>query len=233
MTRAQTVAAILFLAGATALSVWSFSLDRPVRETVVASQKARKDWSKSGEAGFYRAVRKWGDWPWLMLGGGILLAGCVKCGNRKWTRIIAAAMIASTLSGILANTSRLTTGRTRPRASPEFPQGFYGLFYEGRLLVGEPKFNAFPSGHTATAFGLAWPVVFAAPAAGVVVLAGAALVAWSSIALGAHHPSDVTVSILLSLAVGWVVWRFVLLRGDGLAAALLARAQALRRRWRK
>jgi membrane-associated phospholipid phosphatase len=40
-------------------------------------------------------------------------------------------------------------------------------------------------------------------------VAGAGQVAWSSIVLGAHHPSDVTVSILISFFVAWFVWRWM------------------------
>ena len=75
------------------------------------------------------------------------------------------------------------------------------------LLVGNAAFNSFPSGHTATAFGFASVIVFASPAWGVAAIAGASAVAWSSIVMGAHHPSDVVVSICLSFAVGWFDWR--------------------------
>jgi membrane-associated phospholipid phosphatase len=136
-------------------------------------------------------------------------------------RIIAAAMIASTLAGIMANASRLTTGRTRPKESPKIEHGFYGPWHNGELLIGRPAYNSFPSGHTATAFGLAAVVLFASPAVGVLALAGAGLVAWSSIAMGAHHPSDVTVSVILSIAVAWFVWRWMSgPRGDWIEKAL-------------
>ena len=124
-------------------------------------------------------------------------------------RVIAAAMIASTRSGIVGNASRLTTGRTRPRESPKIEQGFYGPWHGGELLVGNDAYNSFPSGHTATAFGLAAVILFASPAAGIFALSGAGLVAWSSIAMGAHHPSDIIVSVILSLFVAWFVWRWM------------------------
>ena len=123
------------------------------------------------------------------------------------------------LAGMLANSSRLTTGRTRPRESPKIEQGFYGPWHEGRWLIGVPAYNSFPSGHTATAFGFAAVIVFASPVLGTVVaIPLAAAVAWASIGIGAHHPSDVIVSILLSCLVAWGVWRFAesrfLLRAD-------------------
>jgi membrane-associated phospholipid phosphatase len=194
------------------LLIWgAFRMDAPVRAAVVASHG--KNWKKSADFRFQSSVRVFGDWPPLMAGcvATLILARLLK--SRRWMRVIAAAMIASTLSGIVANASRLTTGRTRPKESPKIEQGFYGPWHDGRLLVGQPAYNSFPSGHTATAFGLAAVILFASPAAGIFALAGAGLVAWASIAMGAHHPSDVTVSVILSFVVAWFVWRWM--RGPG------------------
>ena len=200
---------LTLLAGAL---VWgAFRPDAPVREQIVSSQG--KSWKKSPEAKFHAGVRKWGDWPPLMAACLVAFLAARQVRSRRWMRIIAAAMVASTLAGIVANASRLTTGRTRPKESPKIAHGFYGPWHEGRLLIGQPAYNSFPSGHTATAFGLASVVLFACPPAGVPALAGAVLVAWSSIVMGSHHPSDVTVSILLAFAVGWFVWRWM--RGPG------------------
>ena len=116
---------ILILAAACLLTVWgAFRLDAPVREAVVASQG--KSWKKSTDYRIQSSVRKYGDWPPLMGGGlaALILARLLK--SRRWMRIIAAAMIASTLAGLVVNTSRLTSGRTRPKESPGIAQGFYG-----------------------------------------------------------------------------------------------------------
>lgn len=196
-----------------ALAIWaSFRLDGSVRQTVVQSQDA--GWQKSDARRFHSAVRKYGDWPWLMLAGGIGLGVAIALRSREWQRILVAAMLASTLAGILANTSRLTTGRTRPRESPKIAQGFHGPWHEGRLTIGRPAYNAFPSGHTATAFGFAGAIFFACPWIGLGALVLAALVATSSIILGAHHLSDIVVSIVLSLTVAWFVWDWVRKHGD-------------------
>jgi membrane-associated phospholipid phosphatase len=188
----------------------TFQWDEPVRERIVASQEPK--WSKSPEGKMHGAIRKWGDWPWIMVAATLCVALARWRGNRRWTRILLAAMVASTLAGMLANASRLTSGRTRPRESPKIEQGFYGPYHDGRLLIGVPAYNSFPSGHTATAFGFAAVVLIAAPGWGVLVLVPAALVAWSSIMIGAHHPSDVAVSIVLSFAVAWGVWRVTVRR---------------------
>lgn len=203
---------VSLLATVCLLAVWgAFQMDAPVRGAVVASQG--KGWKKSADHRFQSSVRVFGDWPPLMAACLVALTLARLLKSRRWMRVIAAAMIASTLAGIVANASRLTTGRTRPKESPKIEQGFYGPRHEGKWLIGRPAYNSFPSGHTATAFGLAAVIVYASPAVGIFALAGAGLVAWSSIAMGSHHPSDVTVSVILSFLVAWFVWRWM--RGPG------------------
>jgi len=219
---------VLLLLAVCGLTVWgAFRLDAPIREAVVASQG--KKWNKTDDYKFHAAVRKYGDWPWLMLAAAVALAIAVALRSREWQRILIAAMLASTLAGILVNASRLTTGRTRPRESPKIEQGFYGPFHEGRITIGQPAYNSFPSGHTATAFGFAGVVLFACPWIGLGTLLLASLVACSSIIIGAHHPSDVVVSIFVSLTVAWFVWRWVRLHGDQAAAALKRRLRQFRK----
>ncbi len=200
---------IVFIVGA-GLAAMVFQWDQPVRERILESQGPK--WSKTPEGKMHGSIRKWGDWPWIMVAASLGVAFAKWRGNRRWTRILLAAMVASTLAGMLANASRLTTGRTRPRESPKIVQGFYGPYHDRRLLIGVPAYNSFPSGHTATAFGFAAVVVIAAPGWGLLVLVPASLVAWSSIVIGAHHPSDVAVSIVLSFAVAWGVWRITIRR---------------------
>src|SRR3954466_14066347 len=103
---------LLVLASVAAIGL-AFAYDNVVRELVLAIQG--KHWKNTAGYNFYAVVRQYGDWPELMLGGVIGLLIAWKLRNREWLRILTAAMIASTLSGIIANTSRLTTGRTRPR----------------------------------------------------------------------------------------------------------------------
>jgi membrane-associated phospholipid phosphatase len=186
-------------------SILTFKWDFPIRQYLVESQGAK--WQKTTEAKIYGKIRVWGDWPPIMVAAAIGFLIFKARGNRRWSRIILAAMIASTLSGMIANASRLTTGRTRPRESPKIEHGFYGPYHNGRILVGVPAYNSFPSGHTATAFGFAAALVFTSPVWGLLALVGAAAVAWASIALGVHHPSDVVVSITLAFLSAWLVVR--------------------------
>jgi membrane-associated phospholipid phosphatase len=197
---------IILLAGGF-LSVLAFQFDFPIRQHLVEAQGAK--WQKTSEAQIYGKIRVWGDWPPIMVAAAIGFVIAKARGKQRWSRIILAAMIASTLAGMIANASRLTTGRTRPRESPKIEHGFYGPYHHGRILVGVPAYNSFPSGHTATAFGFAAVIVLTSPGCGFIALIGAAAVAWSSIAIGAHHPSDVIVSITLAFLTGWFVCRFM------------------------
>jgi len=139
----------------------SFALDEPVRRAVVQTQvKGRKT---SDDYRFKTSLRKFGDWPWLMVTGMLGMAISWKLKKREWIRILAAAMLASTIAGLVANASRVTTGRSRPRESPKMEQGFYGPWREGRSTIGDPPYNSFPSGHAATAFGFAAVILYARP----------------------------------------------------------------------
>jgi membrane-associated phospholipid phosphatase len=212
MKPTRTLVILLLVALSAGLTFFAFQNDTRVRDAIVTAQG--KGWKKTPEAATIRAISKYGDWPQLMLAAvvGILLAWRFR--RPEWTRILVACMIASTLAGMLANTSRLTTGRTRPRDEKKVGVGFHGPIHEGKLTIGNSKMNAFPSGHTATAVGFAGVLLFARPLVGLVALALALLIAWSRLALGAHHISDVTVSIILALAVAWFVWRAAKKHGD-------------------
>jgi membrane-associated phospholipid phosphatase len=187
-----------------------------VRESVVAAQG--KNWKKSTVYSVCGAASRYGDWPELMILGGAGLFVAWRARNREWKRMLITAMIASTLAGMLANTMRLTTGRTRPRESPKIAQGWYGPIHDGRLTIGNSKFNSFPSGHTATAFGFAGVILFARPLLGSLAMLVALAIALSRIALGAHHLSDITVAAVLALATAWLCWRTAVRRGDAIAA---------------
>jgi membrane-associated phospholipid phosphatase len=191
---------------AIAVIAGSFLLDDPV--TRLVHQTNDGHWSKQ------RAVEllsQYGDWPELMLLGigGFLMAWRLR--NVRWQRLLLSAMIASTLAGMTVNLSRLTTGRTRPRAEAE--QGWYGPKHDDKWLIGQADFNSFPSGHTATAFGFAGVFLFASPELGVIAIVIASAIAVSRILLGAHHPSDVITAATVALSIAWLVWEFLGRRG--------------------
>ncbi|MGH8048772.1 MAG: phosphatase PAP2 family protein [Chthoniobacterales bacterium] len=201
--RIVVMVALAILAGA--LVAVSFRLDDWSREHILAMQG--KGWKKSSQYHVQGAVSRYGDWPWLMAAGGVGLLIAWRARNREWQRILISAMIASTVAGAIVNASRLTTGRARPNAGKEIAQGWYGPFHNGELTVGNPKYNSFPSGHTATAVGFAGVLLFARPWLGIPALLVALGIALSRMLLGAHHLSDVTVAALVALLIAWICWR--------------------------
>ena len=184
----------------------SFLLDDPVSKLVQSSNHGH--WSHKPAA---ELLSHYGDWPELMVLGGIGFLVAWRLRNVRWQRLLLAAMIASTLAGMTVNLSRLTTGRTRPRAVAE--QGWYGPKQGEKWLIGEANFNSFPSGHTATAFGFAGVILFAAPEWGLLAIVVASAVAISRILLGAHHSSDVNTAGTVALGLAWLVWEFLGRRG--------------------
>ena len=179
----------------------SFLLDVPVQRTVLAAYQGH--WNHEASVA---ASSKYGDWPELMAAGILGFFVARRLRSVRWQRILLSAMIASTLAGMTVNLSRLTTGRTRPRATVE--QGWYGPRHDGKWLIGQADFNSFPSGHTATAVGFAGVILFAAPAWGIPAMLVAIAVAISRILLGAHHPSDIVTATVIALAIAWWVFQF-------------------------
>jgi undecaprenyl-diphosphatase len=196
--------------------ILAFRYDRWTQNRVVLMQ--HHDWKHSTVYRVSTALSRYGDWPELMAMGAVGLVIARAARSRDWQRILIAAMVSSTLAGIMVNSIRLTTGRPRPREEPQIQEGWYGPYHDGKLLIGNPKYNAFPSGHTATAIGFAAVILFARPLVGILVLGGAAAVGLSRIALGAHHLSDVTVGALIAIFVAWICWREARRNGDAIAA---------------
>ena len=60
-------------------------------------------------------------------------------------------------------------------------------------------------------------------------MAIAFLIAWSSIMVGAHHPSDVVVSICISLFVAWFTLEWTLKNGDAVARKAWMKLKALKK----
>ncbi len=156
---------------------------------------------------FANFLSRYGDWPELMAVGAVLLLLTLWVGRRTFLRIVLSMIIASTLAGALVNTVRITSGRPRPNAS-EIPQGWYGLWDRGHLLLFKNKYHSFPSGHTAAAFGFFGILAFWKPRFGWIFLCIPAAIAWARVYLGAHHLSDVFVGLIIGLLAAWVTWRW-------------------------
>jgi membrane-associated phospholipid phosphatase len=111
-------------------------------------------------------------------------------------------MLTCELTGLAATILRVLFGRTRPLAHA--PQGFYGVWHDGHWILGKFEFSAFPSGHAATAAGLAAAAWLVHRGWGAVAAVYALAVMWSRLALQCHHLSDVLASTVLSIALA--VW---------------------------
>jgi len=181
-------------AGASLLVIlFAFALDNAVDASILLPAHS-PSWRIA------RLFSRYGDWPPILLTGLVtvsVLAGCRKLAvARLWLLILVAGL----LTGLGSTLIRATIGRTRPNAAA--PQGFYGPRYQGRWIAAKYEFASFPSGHTAVWAGLAGAAWFRRRALGIAFLAAAGAVAWSRLALGCHHFSDVTASLVWGLAVG-------------------------------
>lgn len=213
---ARLALVVLLVAGSIALSAAAFRADGWARARILATQD--KNWKKSEARHLQGNVSRYGDWPPLMILAGAGLFVAWRARNQEWKRILITAMVASTVAGLLANSLRLTTGRTRPRESPKIAQAWVGPYHEGKITIGNSKYNSFPSGHTATAFGFAGALFFARPLLGSFALLVAGAIAFSRMLLGAHHLSDVVVAAIAALWVAWFCWRTAQTRSDAIAA---------------
>ncbi len=106
--------------------------------------------------------------------------------------------LTSELTGLAATILRGLFGRTRP-SNHDVPQGFYGVWHNGHWIIGQFKFSAFPSGHAATAVGLAAAAWLIHRGWGAVAVVYALAVMWSRVALQCHHLSDVVASVVLAI----------------------------------
>ncbi len=107
------------------------------------------------------------------------------------------------LTGLAVVILRLFFGRARLN-NHDVPPGFYGMWHDGHWILGQFKFSSFPSGHAATAVGVAAAAWLMHRGWGAVLMVYALVVMWSRIALQCHHLSDVLASTVLSIALA--VW---------------------------
>lgn len=135
---------------------------------------------------------------WVPAVAGVCLIIVLVCLNRP---LVAAkiffAVLTCELTGLAGLILRVLTGRTRPLA--EAPQGFYGVWHDGHWIIGKYQFSAFPSGHSATAVGLAAAAWLIHRGWGALMAVYALAVMWSRIALQCHHLTDVLASTFLAI----------------------------------
>jgi membrane-associated phospholipid phosphatase len=135
---------------------------------------------------------------WVVAVWGIFCAAVYVLANQP---LIAARIffvaLTSELTGLAATILRVIFGRTRPLS--HLPQGFYGVWHDGHWIIGKFEFSSFPSGHAASAAGLAAAAWLLHRGWGAVALLYALAVMWSRLALQCHHLSDVVASTMLAI----------------------------------
>src|SRR6202035_544080 len=99
---------------------------------------------------FMENVSRFGDWPEHFALGLVFAAVAWWRGNKKWTRIFLAMLIALALAGLVGSVIKISTGRARPSVKSE-------EVWNGPRL--SSKYHAFPSGHVA-ASGAFFGVLF-------------------------------------------------------------------------
>ena len=136
---------------------------------------------------------------WVIGAAGIFFAAIFFLLRRPYLAAnIFSIAVTSELAGLAATILRVLFGRTRP-TNIHVPQGFYGLWHDGQWIAGKYQFSSFPSGHSASAVGLAAAVWLVHRGWGGVAAIYALAVMWSRIALECHHLSDVIASVVLSI----------------------------------
>ena len=158
-------------------------------------------WAKSVQSGndniyaIAKAASYWGDWPgWVVLGFLFWATGVV-LRKSLWREAGLACLLATLMAGATINCFRPTIGRPRPYT--EIPDGIYGVHLR------DTKYHAFMSGHTAASVAAATALSIALPPVGVPALGAAALVGWSRVELGKHHPSDIITGGVTGILWGW------------------------------
>ena len=179
------------------LVILAFLMDGPIERLVPQHPDSR--WQAAAQF-----VTTYANLPVLLLAAAVLLALGFWRRNQFWITLAVALVLSSCLAGAVATGVRATTGRTRPTARE--PQGWYGIRHDSQWLIGRYDFNSFPSGHTATAMGFAGVLLLGVRRWRVAAVLLGVLMGWSRVFLGCHHFSDVFVSALIGLAVGYLTW---------------------------
>ena len=151
--------------------------------------------------GFMRNVSRFGDWPFHVALGLLLLGIAWRRGNKEWTRIFLSMLLAMAIAGIAGDVIKRTIPRARPSAKSE-------------LRWGGPRFNtkyhSFPSGHVAASMAFFGVLIFARRRVGLACLPIPILIGLSRMYIGAHYLSDVVCAAVLGILSAAIVAHSVL-----------------------
>jgi membrane-associated phospholipid phosphatase len=135
----------------------------------------------------------------------ILAVVAVLMDPKRWTRL--PLLLTSSLgAGILVDIAKLCVSRSRPHsiddlASATFLSTFNGLF---PIFSAGSAGQSFPSGHTATAAGMAVALAFMYPRCRWLFAPMALGVAASRVIVHAHFPTDVAAGLILGVIWAWM-----------------------------
>jgi undecaprenyl-diphosphatase len=149
-----------------------------------------------GLRGFMQAVSKYGDWPEHVVLGLVLLGIAYWRGSKHWQRAFAAMIIACALAGVAARVVKISTGRARPSVQT-------AAEWNGPRL--NPRYNSFPSGHTAASTAFFATLAFASWRIGAGLLVIPILIAFSRMYVAAHHLSDVVCAAMIGAMAAYVI----------------------------
>lgn len=145
-------------------------------------------------------ISRLGDWPEHIVLGLVLLLIAWWRGNKRWSRVFLAMLIACALAGAAARVIKIATGRARPSVRTE-------LVWNGPRL--SEKYHAFPSGHTASSTAFFAVLCLASWRVGLPCLLIPLLIALSRMYVAAHYLSDVVFAAILGVMCALIVARLV------------------------
>jgi membrane-associated phospholipid phosphatase len=175
--------------------VASLYFDRPLANFMAAKQTA-------GMRVFMENVSRFGDWPEHLLLGLVLFSSARWRGNRQWSRIFLAMMVALAIAGLAGRVIKISTGRARPSVKA-------AQMWNGPRVSGS-KYHSFPSGHVDASVGFFGVLFFARRRIGLACIPIPVLIGLSRLYLGAHWLSDVVCAAILGILGAFLVWRFML-----------------------
>jgi len=185
---------LIFIALAAIAIAASFYFDDAVRTWVIEHpNRAAKH--------FMRNVSRFGDWPEHVLVGMLLVAIAYWRGSKRWVRIGLTMVLACAIAGMAARGVKIASGRARPSVRQE-------LGWNGPKL--SPKYNSFPSGHTAATTAFFGTLLIASWRIGIFFLPISLLIAASRMYVAAHYLSDVVCAAVLGILCAWIVSRWLL-----------------------
>ena len=150
---------------------------------------------------FMRNVSRFGDWPFHVALGLLLLGIAWRRGSKKWTRIFLSMLLAMAIAGIAGDVIKRAVPRARPSVKSE-------------LRWGGPRFNtkyhSFPSGHVGASMAFFGVLVFVRRRIGLACLPIPILIGLSRMYIGAHYLSDVVCAAVLGILCAAIIARIFL-----------------------